>query len=93
MHAFLLQIFISVSGPLSKGENAHMAGVNSEGLRLNKNITEASSCQEGLYREHLFCCQPCPPGMLYTRKQKQSSNQSESRGEEWHVVIRKRVFL
>uniref|UniRef100_A0A452EFU5 Tumor necrosis factor receptor superfamily member 6 n=1 Tax=Capra hircus TaxID=9925 RepID=A0A452EFU5_CAPHI len=62
VHAFLLQIFISVSGPLSKGENAHMAGVNSEGLRLNKNITEASSCQEGLYREHLFCCQPCPPG-------------------------------
>ncbi|KAM7227787.1 hypothetical protein CapIbe_021484 [Capra ibex] len=55
-------IFISVSGPLSKGENAHMAGINSEGLRLNKNITEASSCQEGLYREHLFCCQPCPPG-------------------------------
>uniref|UniRef100_A0AC11D2D6 Fas cell surface death receptor n=1 Tax=Ovis aries TaxID=9940 RepID=A0AC11D2D6_SHEEP len=56
------EIFISVSGPLSKGENAHVAGINSEGLRLNKNITGASSCQEGLYREHLFCCQPCPPG-------------------------------
>ncbi|MXQ80530.1 hypothetical protein E5288_WYG009226 [Bos mutus] len=53
-------IFISVSGPLSKGENAHMAGINSEGLKLN--ITEANSCQEGLYREHQFCCQPCPPG-------------------------------
>ncbi|XP_067566178.1 tumor necrosis factor receptor superfamily member 6 isoform X6 [Pseudorca crassidens] len=31
-------------------------------LKLSKNITKRESCGEGLYREHEFCCQPCPPG-------------------------------
>ncbi|XP_020751487.2 tumor necrosis factor receptor superfamily member 6 isoform X2 [Odocoileus virginianus] len=44
-------IFISVAGPLSKGEKAHVAGIDSEALKLTKNITEVSSCPEGLHRE------------------------------------------
>ncbi|KAM9703046.1 tumor necrosis factor receptor superfamily member 6 [Dama dama] len=59
-------IFISVAGPLSKGEKAHVAGIDSEVLKLAKNITEVSSCPEGLHREHQFCCLPCPPGKRKT---------------------------
>ncbi|XP_032464641.1 tumor necrosis factor receptor superfamily member 6 isoform X1 [Phocoena sinus] len=55
-------IFTSIAGPLSKGDNAHVADSNSEMLKLSKNITKRESCNEGLYREHEFCCQPCPPG-------------------------------
>ncbi|XP_067566176.1 tumor necrosis factor receptor superfamily member 6 isoform X4 [Pseudorca crassidens] len=55
-------IFTSIAGPLSKGDNSHVADSNSEMLKLSKNITKRESCGEGLYREHEFCCQPCPPG-------------------------------
>ena len=53
-------IFISIAGPLSKGENAHMAGIDSEVLKSSKNITDESFCKEGLHLEHKFCCQSCP---------------------------------
>ncbi|XP_057592428.1 tumor necrosis factor receptor superfamily member 6 isoform X2 [Hippopotamus amphibius kiboko] len=55
-------IFTFIAGPLSAGGNVHMADSDSELLKLTKNITNTKSCDEGMHREHEFCCQPCSPG-------------------------------
>ncbi|XP_010969547.3 tumor necrosis factor receptor superfamily member 6 isoform X2 [Camelus bactrianus] len=59
----LLLIFASMAGPSSKGDNAQGTEVDSETLKMSKNITEREDrCPEGQQREHAYCCQPCPPG-------------------------------
>nr|KAF6455994.1 Fas cell surface death receptor [Rousettus aegyptiacus] len=63
----LLPLIVTfIAGPLSKGDNTQVTGINSEVLKSSHNITErAAECPEDLHREGEFCCQLCPPG---TRK-------------------------
>nr|KAF6455992.1 Fas cell surface death receptor [Rousettus aegyptiacus] len=61
----LLPLIVTfIAGPLSKGDNTQVTGINSEVLKSSHNITErAAECPEDLHREGEFCCQLCPPGV------------------------------
>ncbi|XP_027960419.1 tumor necrosis factor receptor superfamily member 6 [Eumetopias jubatus] len=71
-------ILTSIAGPWPRGVNAQATAINSEVLRLRKNITiREAGCLEGLQRESTFCCQPCPPGTRKVGDCKSEEGESE----------------